>query len=281
MTLLAKAVISFLVVLLFVGVGLRARKLRRDEARQRLASRDQRLVTPPPSPYVPSRGFRLVDELGDVAPMPRSQPARPSLEANRTYVFGDPQLPTVEERTSSTLRHDSRWALERSAHRSPTSGLSARTLIIAVLVVVLIAGAAYAMRSRHAVPNNSLTPTTVSGGSPAATTTPTWPSAFVATAVTGQGVRYSVPAAKYVVTVRASSGAEWVVFRMGTQRTLEYQGRLAPGQSKALQMTGASRITLASPQNATVKVGGSPVTLPTPRPSPLTLIFTPSVTAAG
>ena len=82
-----------------------------------------------------------------------------------------------------------------------------------------------------------------------------------------------MPASRYVVTVRGVAGAVWTVYRMGPANTLEFQGTVGVGKSETLKMTGDSRITLGSPRNAAVEVGGSPVTLPSPLGSPLVLTF--------
>lgn len=155
-----------------------------------------------------------------------------------------------------------------------------RTLSIALLTFAVAAAMLYVVRSHHA-PLAKSTRTTSSTISVSTTTTLAWPASFVTSAVTGQGAQYLIPADKYEVTVLGSAGPVWVVYRMGPQQTLEFQGRLSLGQSKTLQMTGSSQVTLGSPQNATVNVGGSPVTFPSPPATPLTLVFTPSPTAGG
>ena len=146
-------------------------------------------------------------------------------------------------------------------------------------LVVLVAAASvvgYELRHRgHGTTTTTTsTPTTTTGP----TTSTTWPAGFVATAtnVTAKSAYYSVPAARYTVAVTGAAGAEWAVYRMGAANTLEFQGTVYQGHTESLEMTGVSRLTLGSPHNATVTVGGSPVTLPTPLTSPLTLVFTPA-----
>src|ERR1017187_1940348 len=84
-------VIAVIVVLVALGVTLRLRKLRRDEMRKIAARVDRRLMVPPPSPYTPSKGFRLLD--GPVNSDVRPEPPRPRLEPDRDYVFSESQLP--------------------------------------------------------------------------------------------------------------------------------------------------------------------------------------------
>jgi len=58
---LAVKIIIIVVVILVVGVAaLRIRKLRRDEIRELSRPVERRLMSPPPSPYAPSKGFRLL-----------------------------------------------------------------------------------------------------------------------------------------------------------------------------------------------------------------------------
>jgi len=59
---LALEIIGIVVaVLLIAGTVLRIRKVRRDEMRELSRPLERRLVSPPPSPYAPSKGFRLLD----------------------------------------------------------------------------------------------------------------------------------------------------------------------------------------------------------------------------
>ncbi len=63
---LALKVIAVIVVLILaLGTFLRVRKLRRDEMRALSKPVERRLMTPPPSPYAPSKGFRLLDGAGE------------------------------------------------------------------------------------------------------------------------------------------------------------------------------------------------------------------------
>jgi hypothetical protein len=84
-----------------------------------------------------------------------------------------------------------------------------------------------------------------------------------------------VPTNRYSVSVSGAVGAVWTVYRMGAARTLEFQGTVARGATETLQMTGESLVTLGSARNASVSVGGSPVTLPATLYSPMTLVFIP------
>ncbi|MGH9019843.1 MAG: hypothetical protein ACRDV0_02355 [Acidimicrobiales bacterium] len=260
-----RVVVGAIVLVAVAVVALRVRKLRRDE--QRLMSRplDRRLVTPPPSPYRPSQGFRLLDGAEPLSVRPT--PERPRLEADHDYVFSE--LSGTDDRPVLPSRHDARWALERSGRRRAGS-LGARALATVLVLAALASGVGYALHHRTR-PRSS---TTTTSSVPPVTTTTLWPRTF--TPVSGaSGHTYDVPAPTYEVTVTASAGAVWAVYRMGAANTLEFQGTVGAGAHKSLVMTGPSEVTLGSPHNATVSVGGSPVTFPSPLTSPLTLDFTP------
>jgi hypothetical protein len=139
MSLLIKIVVA-LVIIAFVAVAvLRVRKLRRDELRELSRPVERRLMTPPPSPYEPSKGFRLLD--GSVDQQRRPEPPRPRLDAGHEYVFSESQLGSGEELRSGTNRHDERWALSRSSHHStiPSFGLRAVAIIVALGLVAAFA----------------------------------------------------------------------------------------------------------------------------------------------
>jgi hypothetical protein len=273
MNMTIKIVVAIVVAVLLVIVGLRARKLRRDERRERFQRIDHRLLTPPPSPYTSSKGFRLLD--GAVEDTARPEPPRPRLEPSKEYVFSESQLPPLDEVALSQARHDAKWALSRSARRSrgPVSGVGI-ALVLALIVVVGAVG--YFTQRHHATTTIPSVASTTSTTAASTSTTVAWPSSFSPSAVSGTTATYTVPAQKYEVTVRGVAGAVWAVYKMGPKNTLEYQGSVGRGKSKTLQMTGASQITLGSPRNAAVSVGGSPVVFPSPLPAPLTLLFTPS-----
>ncbi len=253
-------------------VALRVRKLRRDDRRLMARPLDRRLVSPPPSPYRPSQGFRLLD--GDDPDEMRPTPQRPRLEPSHDYVFSELSGPGGEERPALSNRHDSEWALARSQHRAG-SPAGARLLLTLVVLAAAASVAGYELRHRG---GGSTTTTTLATTTTAPTTSTTWPAGFVAyaTDAAAKSAYYSVPAARYRVAVTGAAGAEWAVYRMGAADTLEFQGTVSQGHTETLEMTGVSRLTLGSPHNATVTVGGSPVTLPTPLTSPLTLVFSPT-----
>jgi hypothetical protein len=264
------AALIVVAVLVAAVVALRVRKLRRDELRLMARPVERRLVAPPPSPYQPSQGFRLLDDQG--VEMARPTPARPRLEPNHEYVFSE--LSGAEDRPALSNRHDAEWALARSQHRasSPVGGV--RLLVALVMVAGVASVVAYGLRHR----GPGLTTTTVATTTTRPTTTTTWPAQFVAvsTDVAAKSASYSVPSNHYVVSVRGAAGNVWTVYRMGPSSTLEFQGTVARGHEETLEMRGVAQVTLGSPHNAVVTVGGSPVTLPTHLTAPLTLVFTPA-----
>ena len=263
-------VVVLVVLLVLAGVGLRIRKLQRDNFREITRSTDRRLMTPPPSPYETSKGFRLVDDSG--IPIARPEPIRPRLEPDREYVFSDSQMAPLDEPPGSSLRKNDAWALSRSAHRPKVHVTTMRVGLGFALVVFVLAVGGYLLRQHpgiHPSTATSSTTTSVTGS----TTTTTWPKSFVAKSTSGQSANYEVPASKYQVSVRGSLGPSWAKFVMGPNSTLEWQGTVRKGASESLQLTGVSSITLGSPKNAAVTVGGSPVVFPTPLPATLTLNF--------
>lgn len=134
---------------------LRIRKLRRDEAHEVSQLVDRRLMSPPPSPYEPSKGFRLLN--GPLEPARRPEPPRPRLTSDRDYVFSETQMTVVDDVAPIQLRHSQKWALSRST-RQPTSLLVVRVAAI-VLVIVLIVVVGYSLQ-RGSAKTPALTTTT-------------------------------------------------------------------------------------------------------------------------
>lgn len=279
MTTVEKIVVVVVVVVVVVAVALRLRKLRRDEMRKIAARVERHLMVPPPSPYTPSKGFRLLD--GPVSEQPHHDPPRPRLEPERDYVFSESQLaPTYTESVSPLGRHDERWALSKSIRPSRFSSLGARlALLVLVLVVIAIVTAYYV----HHGPTTKSPPTTTTTRAHTKTSSVSvvWPSTLLATSTSGEDATYEVPAASYRVTVRATNGPVWTVFSMGPQNTLEWQGEIAAGASESLVLRGVSHVSLGAPTNATVRVGESAVVFPSARPPTLTLVFTPTNRDSG
>ncbi len=265
MTTALRALAGLVAALAVSVVALRWRKLRRDERRLLDRPVDRRLLAPPPSPYRPSQGFKLLDGAEPLAQRPT--PERPRLDPDHDYVFSDSP---GEDRAGAPGRHDSRWALERATRRSGVSG-GVRALLVVLVAAALIGGVGYALhRARH--PGRGPTATTTAP--PGATTTTNWPAAFAP--VGGpSGTDYSVPAASYELTVTGERGAVGTLVRVGAAHAVAYQGTVARGAAKSLVVTGVARVTLDLPGNATLTIGASPVTLPSPLTSPVTLTFTP------
>lgn len=92
--------------------------------------------TPPPSPYQPSRGFRLLDGSEPEAP---HQVEMPRLDPNTEFVFNDP-LASSETLSAPHLRHDEHWALERSMRHGPHPHVRRRRLLWGLLLALLAAG---------------------------------------------------------------------------------------------------------------------------------------------
>jgi hypothetical protein len=283
MNLALEVALIVVAALALVAVALRLRKLRRDEMRKIANRVERRLVEPPPSPYTPSKGFRLLD--GPLNSPARPEPPRPRLEPDHEYVFSERQFATYQESVSPLGRRDERWALSKSTNRSRFSSIGARfAMILLVVLVVGIIALYYFQHGRHPGTTTTTTTTTslaVSSSSKQTNTDAVWPATLVATSTVGEDASYAVPVTRYRVTVRATAGPEWTVFQMGPRDTLEWQGKLLPGVDESLVLSGSAHITLGSPRSATVRVGTSTVVLPSPLPPTLTLILQPSVRAAG
>ncbi|HQT99724.1 MAG TPA: hypothetical protein PLG60_04400 [Acidimicrobiales bacterium] len=157
MILVLKVLAAVVLVVLATVVTLRVRKLRRDQARELARTAERRLMTPPPSPYTPSKGFRLLDghEPGTVRP----SPSRPRLDPERHYVFSESTPSSTEEVVPNLSRHDQEWLLHRSSSRSSLVGVGPITLIVLVVVFVVAAVVLYARH--HHGPVTTTTTTTI------------------------------------------------------------------------------------------------------------------------
>jgi len=271
MALAVKIVIVLVVVVVVAIAALRIRKLRRDEIRELSQPVERRLMSPPPSPYAPSKGFRLLD--GPLDSTRRPEPLRPRLESDRDYVFSESQMPGDGEVVPSQLRHNEKWALSKSARRS-TSYSGLRVAVIA-LIVIAVAGAIVLYLQRGPSKSDSTTTTTTTRP-PTTTTTLALPSSFVASSTSGQIATYRVPLKRYDVIVQGALGPTWAVYKMGPQSTLEWQGTVASGNHESLEMVGDSQITIGAPHSASVTVEGRPVVFPSPLPTTLVLSFVAS-----
>lgn len=263
-----EAVGGLVAVLLVTSVVLRMRKLRRARGHDSVAMDDRRLVTPPPSPYEPSRGFRLVDDAGE--PLVRPPVQRPRLDPERHYVFSDSATHN-DDALPTQLRHSDDWFLSRSAHRSTTYIVMRAVGIVVLIAIVIAVIAAYYIDHSRASSKGASNPTTTTSAPPSTTTTV--PVAFRPTSTSGEDANYSIPLQRYRVTVTGARGESWTEYNMGPANTLEWQGAVDQGEDKSLVMTGNSRITLGSPSSAAVTVDGHRVIFPAPLPVTLVLVF--------
>lgn len=266
---------AVVVALLLIATILRVRKLRRDGNRELSKPVDRRLVSPPPSPYEPSRGFRIIDESGETLHRPPVE--RPRIDPYRDYVFSD-STPSSREVVASHARHSDEWFLSRSSNRS-TVAIVLRRLAVVVLVLFVLGVLVTYYVDRHPSNSHPGGPRTTTTLSATTTSLATLPSSFTATSTSGDEAFYRVPAARYQVEVTGSTGPTWTVYDMGADEALEWQGTVASGSTESLVMVGESRITLGSPSNASVSVDGRPVVLPAALSSPQVLVFNAPTTA--
>ncbi|HUY43603.1 MAG TPA: hypothetical protein VMU98_07565 [Acidimicrobiales bacterium] len=167
---LALKVLAVVALVLLSGiVVLRVRKVRRDQTRELSRSVERRLVSPPPSPYAPSKGFRLLDgqDPGSVRPAP----ARPRLDPQRNYVFSDTSPQGHDDVIPTMSRHDQEWLLQRSSSRSTLFGVGSVALIILVVVFVVAAVVLYDHRHPGTKPPVGSTTTTTSTSTTTTTST--------------------------------------------------------------------------------------------------------------
>ena len=124
--------VALIVAFLLRGRSSTPRKRTRSDVRPTL----------PPSPYKPSRGFRLLD--GSEVDEPH-QVQRPRLDLNKEFIFSDPTALSAEPAAPPHLRHDERWALDRSMRHAPRPGARSRRrraawlILLAVLIAALVA----------------------------------------------------------------------------------------------------------------------------------------------
>ena len=256
---------ALVVVVVAAGIALRVRKLRRDEMRELSRPVERRLMAPPPSPYAPSKGFRLLDSDG--APLDRPAIERPRLDPTRHYVFNE-LSGANEEVVASHLRHNDDWFLSRSAHRSTLSIVLRRLTVLVLILLIAAVLATYYVEHHDKAKPKGAPPSTTS-----VVTTTTTPVALSPISSSGDDATYSVPLARYRVTVSVAQGSTGAIYSMGPTDTLEWQGTVASGHNESLVMTGNSRVTLNSPSSASVVVEGRPVAFPSPLPPTLLLVF--------
>ena len=161
-------------------------------------------MTPPPSPYAPSKGFRLLD--GPVDSAQRPEPLRPRLETDREYVFSESQMSGDLDVVPTPLRHNEKWALSKSARR-PTSVIGFRVAVIALVVIVVASALGYYLQ-RHPKHGPTTTTTVVHSTTTSAprstTTTVAVTSSFVTPSTRDDHAINQSPVVEYRVTLAAA-----------------------------------------------------------------------------
>jgi len=267
--LILKVAVVVVVVLFVAGALLRFRKLRRDELRELARPVDRRLVSPPPSPYATSRGFRVVGDDGE--PLFRPPVERPRLDPDRHYVFSELSSASGEA-NAAPPRHKDDWFLAKSAPRSGPFVILGR--LVAVLVILAAAALVVAYYVHHHDKHHH----------PVATTTTVAPATLSPTAVSGRVAHYELLSSRYELVVSATAGST----RVSVQSTSAsgsvsgWSGTLVGGAHKSFSLVGDARVSLATPQNATVSAGGQLLQFPSPLPATLVItLATPSASSTA
>jgi hypothetical protein len=137
---------GLVLVVLILAFLLRGRLSARAGAPQKRSKANFR-PTLPPSPYQPSRGFRILDSNEPVVPHPVQLPG---LDPNREFVFNDPLATTAESVSPPHLRHDEQWALDRSMRHAPHPRVRRRRrLAWAIVILLLVIGLVAVLILRH------------------------------------------------------------------------------------------------------------------------------------
>jgi hypothetical protein len=197
---------AVVVALGLVATLLRVRKLRRDEMRELSRPVERRLISPPPSPYAPSKGFRLIDDDGE--PLHRPPVERPRLDPERHYVFSESTTGT-EDVVGAHRRHNDDWFLSRSSHRSTTSIMLRRaavTLLVALVVAVVVT-----YYFDHRSPPSSGTTTTTTTRQPSASGALVHPVTVPAESGAGERAVLRSMATSYTARVTQTSSPTWVI----------------------------------------------------------------------
>ncbi len=152
MTTALVAVVAVVVVVVLGVLVARVRRVRRGDATAPVGPVEGRLVSPPPSPYETSRGFRLL-EPGE-SPHPRAPTARPRLDPERSYVFSDAVSP--EEVVPTSRRHNEAWFLAHSSRRSGFVRWATVLLALVVAAALVAAVVAYYLHHGSSGPTHGL-----------------------------------------------------------------------------------------------------------------------------
>jgi len=263
------AALILLILIVFLGgeiAFLRWRKLRRDEIR--ILERHSKNFLPPPSPYQPSKGFRLLDG-STTLPAPRDV-QRPRLDPDAHYVFGETTPSFGEDIAASARRHDQMWALDRASRRRGLSQSSWRVVGVALLVILILLIVGYFLE-RHPTMHHHKTPTTTTS-----TVAAQWPSQLVATSSTSSTATYNIPTGSYTFVTTAEGGALHLTVRSGTPSSVVYQGNLAKGASESLSLSGDTTVVIDPSADGVITLHSSDVVLPASAGTSMTLTFTSS-----
>jgi len=103
---------------------------------RRSPSRSEKRPALPPSPYQPSRGFRILD---GTEPEKLHPVQLPHLDPAKEFVFNDPLAQPNEPVNLLQLRHDERWALDRSTRHAPHPRVRRRRRLAWITTVVIVA----------------------------------------------------------------------------------------------------------------------------------------------
>ena len=282
MALALKIAILVVVVLVVAVAALRIRKLRRDEIRELSRPVERRLMSPPPSPYAPSKGFRLLD--GPLDATRRPEPLRPRLETDREYVFSEiadagrrrgralassPQrtVGAVEVRATLGVVHGTSRRGHRGDHHRGRR--RARPLPAAP---ALEERRDHDRRPRRRDRRRRPRPSPRRCRCRRRSSRPRR---------VARPRRINVPRKSYSSSCAARSVRRGPSTRWDLQSTLEWQGTVKQGTVESLRMIGDSQITIGAPKSASVTVDGKagrlPVTAADDAGAVLRLVIAPTI----
>jgi hypothetical protein len=246
-------------------VLLRWRKLRRDEIR--ILEKHSKNFLPPPSPYQPSKGFRLLD--GSTTMPAHRDVQRPRLDPEAHYIFGETTTSFADDVGSSPHRHDQRWALDRASRRRGLSQSSLRVVMVAAAVVLILLVVGFFLERHTTKLHRKTSPTSTTSTNAGSQ----WPNQLVATTSSSSTAAYDIPTGNFTLVATAHGGTLQLTVRNGTPSAVVFQGAVASGASETLSLSGNTTVAIDPSADASLSLHQSSVVLPSSAGTSMTLSF--------